>query len=164
MEASKKALQILLYLFISWAVLVATHLGEFWPYSIYPMFSQAGKQWTRALIVESEKDPDSLEFWDTTGRDGLTGRVVSTKSIGVDTIDYSNFVVKTKNWTPERVHALRYMLGEHHFAESTFVIYKVSGYLDEEGKVQVQYLPFLAFTNDTTYQNPNLEPGQYFLK
>lgn len=162
MEASKKALRILLYLFISWALLVATHLGEFWPYSIYPMFSQAGKPWTRALIVESEKNPESPEFWETTSVDGLNGRVVSTKSIGVDTIDYSNFVVKTKNWTPERIHALRYMLGEQNFAVNSFVIYKVSGQLDDEGKVQVQYLPFLTFTADSTYFNPNLKPEQYF--
>src|SRR5262245_41465505 len=36
------------------ALLAATHGGEFWPFSIYPMFSQAGRSWARALVVEAQ--------------------------------------------------------------------------------------------------------------
>ena len=32
--------------------LLATNLGEFWPFSIYPMFSKAGGEWTRAVVLE----------------------------------------------------------------------------------------------------------------
>jgi hypothetical protein len=41
-----------------YAVLVASHEGEFWPFSIYPMFSQAGNPWTRAMVIDVTDLPD----------------------------------------------------------------------------------------------------------
>ncbi|MET0414012.1 MAG: hypothetical protein ABW217_22070 [Polyangiaceae bacterium] len=33
-----------------YVALVATHKGEFWPFSVYPMFASAGRPWQRALV------------------------------------------------------------------------------------------------------------------
>lgn len=46
---------------VVYGLLVAIHLGEFWPFSIYPMFSQTGNPWTGAA-----------ERIDVLGRQGRT--------------------------------------------------------------------------------------------
>lgn len=64
MRFPKRALHIVGGVLVVYALLVATHLGEFWPFSIYPMFSQAGTPWTRAVVRElpSQTDPDTLSM------------------------------------------------------------------------------------------------------
>ena len=42
MQHAKKAGCLLVSLFMLQTLLVSTHLGEFWPFSIYPMFSRGG--------------------------------------------------------------------------------------------------------------------------
>ena len=59
MTFRRKALRITLGTLIVYALLVATHLGEFWPFSIYPMFSQAGNPWSRAVVREMPPGTDS---------------------------------------------------------------------------------------------------------
>lgn len=158
---SKKAMRVLGIVFLVNALLVATHLGEFWPFSIYPMFSQAGNPWTRALLTElppSQRDID----WDVTGRDGIVGNPLGTKNIGVDQIDFSNFVVKTKNWNKKRLEALRFMLGEQELENKNLLVYKVNGKLSDQDQVKITYTPFLYFTKDSTYYNPQLDSTAYF--
>ena len=43
--------------------LLPSHEGEFWPFSIYPMFSQAGNPWTRAMVLDVTTTPDA-ELWE----------------------------------------------------------------------------------------------------
>jgi hypothetical protein len=153
-KTSSKPLKILGYMLLVNVLLVSTHLGEFWPFSIYPMFSQAGNPWTRAMITEIS-DEDSLT-WETTSREALNGTPVSVKSLGVDQIDYSNFVSKTQNWTTSRLEALRYMIGEEHIQDRNFVIFKVNGRLSESDSVVIEYTPQFLFAADTTILNPYL--------
>ncbi|MFD2533393.1 hypothetical protein [Gracilimonas halophila] len=158
---SKKAMRVLGVVFLVNALLVATHLGEFWPFSIYPMFSQAGNPWTRALLTEippSQKDID----WDITGLDDIEGNPIGTKNIGVDQIDFSNFVVKTKEWNRKRLQALRFMLGEGELETKNLLVYKVNGKLSEQDQVEITYTPFIYFTKDSTYYNPKLDSAAYF--
>ena len=58
-----RGLKLIGWLFLLSTVLVASHKGEFWPFSIYPMFSQAGNSWSRALLIEIEPD-DTTNIWD----------------------------------------------------------------------------------------------------
>ena len=50
MNFIQKSVRITLISFIIYGALVATHEGEYWPFSIYPMFSKAGNPWTRAIV------------------------------------------------------------------------------------------------------------------
>lgn len=147
-------MRILGYMLLVNVFLVSTHAGEFWPFSVYPMFSQAGNPWTRAMITEIA-DEDSLS-WETTNFEALNGAPVSVKSLGVDQIDYSNFVSKTKEWTPKRLQALRFMIGEDHIRDRNLIILKVNGRLTESDSIAIQYTPQFFFTADTTLVNPNL--------
>ena len=156
----RKAKRLLLVVFLINAVLVATHKGEFWPFSIYPMFSKAGKPWTRALLRDVTNTPDSI-IWKTHQYPDLPGEVLKTADIGVDNIDYSNFLVKTKVWDSTRTYALRYMLGEEHLQNRRFLAIKVSGSLMQEGGVKSEALPYILFDKDGNHLNPNLTPESY---
>jgi hypothetical protein len=140
---------------VIFAVLVATHLGEFWPFSIYPMFSKGGRTWTRALVRDVANVPDSL-VWQSTGFNDLPGLPVVLPEYGVDQIDYSNFMSKTKNWDRKRVQALRDMFKEENLQGNKWLAMKVSGHLAGKDSVVVEALPFWLLTVDSSYKNPNL--------
>lgn len=142
------------------AVLVATHLGEFWPFSIYPMFSRGGRTWTRALVRDVANVPDSL-VWQTTDFNNLTGKPVVLPEYGVDQIDYSNFMSKTKEWDAKRVQALRNMFKEENLKGNKWLTMKVSGHLEGKDSVVIEALPFWLLSEDSSFRNPNLPLEAY---
>lgn len=156
----KQAGKILLIVFIINAVLVAGHKGEFWPFSIYPMFSKAGKPWTRALVRDVTHLPDSM-IWKTYNYPDLPGDPATTLALEIDNIDYSNFVCKTKNWTAERTAALRFMIGEQHIKDRKLLAVKVSGRLENSG-VTTTAQPYLLFDEAGNHFNPLLDSANYF--
>ena len=146
---------------IVYALLVATHEGEFWPFSIYPMFSQAGNPWTRAMLIDVT-DADSDEFWRPQSPDDKAGPPVPLRAYGVDQIDYSNFISQTKNWTPQRRDALHQMFGINQIGENRWLAAKVHGEMIGEDSVSVRIEPFLLMTADSVYMNPLLDESHYF--
>ncbi|MDX1586597.1 MAG: hypothetical protein R3222_07630, partial [Balneolaceae bacterium] len=60
--------------------LVATHEGEFWPFSIFPMFSQAGNPWSRGVLERVDNRNDT-SIWATKTISDIKDRVVSLDSI-----------------------------------------------------------------------------------
>ncbi|WP_018126688.1 hypothetical protein [Balneola vulgaris] len=161
MSFKKKSIRVTLISFLIYGFLVATHEGEYWPFSIYPMFSKAGQPWTRALVRDMANVPE-VEIWETTNLDSLKGNPISMRAIGVDQIDYSNFVSKTKNWNSQRISALRTMLGNEDVNSNTWMIYKVKGQLIGSDSVEVKAIPYLYFKRDTTLFNPSLPKTDYF--
>lgn len=157
----KRSIRIMLATILVFGILVATHLGEFWPFSIFPMFSQAGNPWTRAMAMDVTDYPHD-DVWTITIVDELPGEHFSMRAHNVDQIDYSNFVSKTRNWNPVRVTALRNMLGEHHLQNRRVMIYKVQGELAYNDSVAVQATPMMLLEPDSTYFNPNLPHSFYF--
>lgn len=160
MSNKKRAVRITLITFLLSAVLLATHKGEYWPFSIYPMFSQAGNPWTRAIVSDVTYIDDS-EIWTTTPLSDIKGTVVSIRAAGVDQIDFSNFVSKTNHWDAQRIQALRTMIGEKNFSSSDWMVFKVHGKLVGSDSVIVESKPYLLFKSDTTLFNPNLPESDY---
>lgn len=166
--SSQKSMKILLFTFLTYGLLVGTHLGEFWPLSIYPMFSKAGNPWTRALATTTESPASDSLVWKTRTINSFSGETISlegeafTLSGYESHIDFPNFVSKTKNWDSKRIDALRQMLMEDLDEEPNFVIYKVRGELTDNNSVNIQYLPVLYLNADTSYFNPNLDTSYYF--
>lgn len=158
MERYTKYKYILIVTLIINALLVATHEGEFWPFSIFPMFSQAGNPWSRGMVQQIDGPVDSLD-WQPKPLSEVENRALSLDSIGVDDIDYANFVSKTKDWNDKRVTALRDMLNIADYPGSKWMITQVKGYLTEEDSVIVQAVPLFLFTPDTTLRSPNLPSG-----
>ena len=161
MSNKKRSIKITLLTFLISGILLATHKGEYWPFSIYPMFSKAGNPWTRAIITDVSSI-DETELWRTTSLTEIQGIVVEIEDAGVDQIDFSNFVSKTKDWNSVRVQALRTMIGEHNFEREDWMVFKVHGKLVGNDSVNVESTPYLLFRSDTTIFNPNLTETDYF--
>jgi len=151
---ANRGLKILGWLFLLSMVLVASHKGEFWPFSIYPMFSQAGNPWSRALLIEIEPE-DTTTIWAEKTLDKVEQQnVVPVKSLGVDQIDYSNFISKTERWTPGRINALKTLFPEQRLEGRTVMATKATGKLIRDDSVSVVLLPMFLINADTIRVNP----------
>lgn len=108
-----KSIRILLGVLVVYGVLVATHDGEFWPFSIFPMFSSAGQPWTRALVRDVPYDASDTLLWAPRTLETLPGRAVTLDEVGVSQNDLSVFLERTHFWTPERRQTLTALLQPH---------------------------------------------------
>lgn len=159
MTLEKKTSKILVGSFLVYAILVATHLGEFWPFSVYPMFSKAGRPWNRSLvrqINQSDLNPNTL--WKVTDFDNLPGEQVVMNDLGISQNDIANMVSKTKVWDKDKVSNLRKLFGGH-LEGQIFLIYKVRGEKveDADRPIAIKFTPFTVLLSDTTWFNPNLQ-------
>lgn len=157
---SKRGIKIIGITLIVYALLVAPHEGEFWPFSIYPMFSQAGNPWTRAMVLNVTDKPDS-EIWERHILQDLDSDVVDLRSYGVDQIDFSNFVSKTENWTNTRRNALIRMFGSDAIGSERWMVSKVKGEMIGADSVAIEIIPFFLITSDSTFMNPNIPESEY---
>lgn len=158
---SKRSLKVIGILLLIYGMLVATHEGEFWPFSIYPMFSQAGNPWTRAIVLDVTDLPED-EIWDQRPLSELSVDPVPVGNYGVDQIDFSNYMSKTENWTQRRRNAVRYMFGPENIGAGRWMASKAHGRLVGEDSVVVVIQPFLLITSDSVYTNPTLDESDYF--
>ena len=157
-DKAKKGIVITLVVYL---ILVATHLGEFWPFSIYPMFSKAGYPWTRAMAMEISECPnsDTILEWSPSSIDTLPGEQFVMREHGVDQIDFANFVSKTNAWTTNRILALKKMLDLQNSGKSV-LIYRVSGSLSTSREVDIQATPVLILCPNDHYLNPQFNHVQ----
>lgn len=155
----EKSTRYLIAVFIVYGLLVAPHEGEFWPFSIYPMFSKAGNPWTRALVRDVTNTPDSLK-WQSTDLQSLNGSPVALQDYGVDQIDFANFVSKTKEWTPQRKQALQVMFGKGNIKDRELMVMKVNGRIVGDDSVTVEAVPLLLVTDQEVETNTNLGEKQ----
>lgn len=144
-----------------YAVTVATNLGEFWPFSIYPMFSQAGNPWSRSLVREVA--PDDSIAWDAVPLDDLPGEPYGVAWGGVDAIDLANFVSKTREWDTDRVAALQLMLlADPPKDPLHLLVFRVRARLTEDDSVAVMATPYVLVGTDLVptdaHLNPELRP------
>ncbi len=159
-KESKRGMRVIGVILLVFAVLVAPHEGEFWPFSIYPMFSQAGNPWTRAMILDVT-DYDEEEIWEQRTIDDFIGDPVSVRSYGVDGIDFANFVSKTDRWTQERREALRSMFSLNTFNDKKWLVVKAKGHLAGQDSVAVDIIPWILLTDEGTELNPNINQSEY---
>jgi hypothetical protein len=158
---SRRAIRWIGILLIIYAALVATHEGEFWPFSIYPMFSQAGNPWTRAMVVDVTDMPDE-QIWQVQPLEDVRHRAVAVRPLGIDQIDYANFMSKTRNWTDSRREALLTMFGDDHLEGRRWMTAKVTGRPAEDDTVVIEVHPWLMLTEEGVIENPHLDSDAYF--
>lgn len=157
---SRRGMKVIGITLLIYAVLVAPHEGEFWPLSIYPMFSQAGNPWSRAMVLDVTDQPEN-EIWEAQPLESRTSDVAAVGSYGVDQIDYSNFVNKTIVWTDTRRQALIDMFGPEEIGDKRLMISKVRGELVGPDSVAIEIQPFILITADSTFLNPNLSAEEF---
>lgn len=156
MSRSAKALRIVGIVFALYAVLVATHRGEFWPFSIYPMFSQAGQPWTRALVRKVPAETDLS--WKKTSLEDLPGQPFPVEYHGIAQSDLANYVGKTNEWTEQRIRGLRSVLGGNYEFSTPLLVMRVRGRLVGDS-VAVRATPVLLYTRNTVQRNPSVSAG-----
>lgn len=152
---SKRGMKIIGVILIMYAALVASHEGEFWPFSIYPMFSQAGNPWTRAMVLDVTNLPDD-ELWNRTPLEQKPGNAVPVGQFGVDQIDFSNFVSKTDEWTTARLDAMHIMFGAQNIAHHRWMVSKVHGRMVGTDSVTVEIQPLILLTEEGSILNPHI--------
>jgi len=146
-------------IFLAFGILVSTHQGEFWPFSIYPMFSQAGKPWTRSLVRDVTGNAERVN-WQPVTVDELPGQPFAMDKISINQNDVSNFIQKAGTWTPQKVNGMR-RLFEESLAKRSLLLMRVQGRLDQnDDTVQVSFTPYMLMTADTTILNPGLITGK----
>ena len=155
MSVSEKALQIVGIVFVLYALLVASHEGEFWPLSIYPMFSQAGTPWTRSLVRELPADVDPKDFdWKTRSLDSLPGTEYPLVPRNINQNDVANYLSKARTWTDERINGLRGIFTKNRTLTSPLLLLRARGELVRDS-VHVSVTPVMIFAPDTTYLHPD---------
>lgn len=137
-----------------YTLLVATHLGEFWPFSIFPMFSQAGNPWTRSLVRQVPEDRPTDRTWKTVSLEELPGEPLRLAEQGINQNDVANFVSKTRAWNEQRLRGLRHLL-EVPRINRTLHVYRVRGRLGENA-VEITAEPLILFAPDTTFTAPSI--------
>jgi len=157
MSLHARALRIVGGVFVVYALLVATHLGEFWPFSIYPMFSQAGEPWTRAVVREMPEDTDDLASWDAVPFRDLPGAAYPLVPQGINQNDVANYVSKTDTWTQERLRGFRSLFTKGRTLPKPLLVMKVRGSLAGDS-VSVEARPVMLLTPDSLRLHPDLRP------
>lgn len=152
MSKHKRIIGIVLIINI---LLVSTHEGEFWPFSIFPMFSQAGNPWSRG-VVENVQDTTRSDLWQTKPVAHIDDRILPLEQYGIHEIDYANYISKTKDWTDKKINGLRSTFQIDQYPNQMWLATRVMGSLTEQDSVQINAIPMFLFTADTTYKNPNL--------
>jgi hypothetical protein len=155
-DSLRRAGRLLLGTFLVYGLLVATHRGEFWPFSIYPMFSQAGDPWSRA-VVRDVSDAGEPPPWTASPLPNVPGEPFALESLQISNIDLANFVSKTDTWTPERVEGLRSQFSDQ-LSDHTLLVMRVNGRMVEGDSVVVEYVPYVYLHSDSTALHPKLQP------
>lgn len=155
--AYKKSIKAIGLTFLVYALLVATHLGEFWPFSIYPMFSQAGNPWSRSIVRDlSDLPEDGAVPWQIVDSDALPGKPVALTEHGVDPIDLANFVSKTEKWDADRVEGLRNMFRADQLAGQKLLVFRAGGEMNAQDSVVLHFEPYVLIHEQGAQVNPTL--------
>jgi hypothetical protein len=157
MKPATRSAYIIIGTLAVYALLVATHRGEFWPFSIYPMFSQAGNPWSRSLVRELPPEVNSPEElpWASVALGEVPGISYPLDPRGISQNDVANYISKTDTWSPDRIRGLRSIFAKNRTLSSPLLIMRVRGELVNDS-VAVQAIPVIAMMPDTTYVNPSL--------
>jgi len=139
--------------FVVYGLLVATNEGEFWPFSIYPMFSQGGNSWSRTIVQEVDFVPAR---WDTLTTSSLPGRAFPLLDHGIDPIDLANFVSKTTVWDEPRAAALQRMFAPELDDQRRLLIFRVTGRLVESDSIAISFIPYAVVSAEGAMLNPAL--------
>lgn len=121
-------------------LLALSHGGEFWPFSRFPMFSNAQKPWLRATLRELRAEDLALPLREVGQRD-LPGVAFALGSLGIDQNDLSELLRPQGDTLDAQEGALL----QQYFPDigaRTLVLYRVRGRLREDGTPRIRYRPF----------------------
>lgn len=106
----RRALEALSVVSVFYVALIATHGGEFWPFSVYSMFaSSAGRPWQRALVRVVGGAAASCSGGCELSE--MPGRALPLSERGVPQNDLSGLVQRAEHWSDDELQMLGAMFG-----------------------------------------------------
>jgi hypothetical protein len=153
----KKGIYLLAGIVAAYAALAATHKGEFYPFSIYPMFSQAGRPWNHSLVRDITHDSSAIN-WDNKTQKELPGSSFALNKVGISQNDLTAYIDKNDRWNKRQIKGLRTYFRQALKHKTDLLVFKVHGQLTD-GRSQrdtVKYIPFILIRRDTTIINPKI--------
>lgn len=148
----KRSWKIILGTFLVYGLLVAPHEGEFWPFSIYQMFSSAGNPWSR--VVVRSVDANAPVDWSTFPRDALPGTPYALEPAGVDALDVAALVTRTDAWDAGRRALLRQTLDPTGTSDAPALLVIQARGTPGPDSVRVAYTPVALVRPDTVVVGP----------
>lgn len=131
-------------LVLAYLTLALAHGGEFWPFSRFPMFSNAKKTWLRATLRELDAS-EPLSDLHEVGEKEVLGRPFPLGALAIDQNDLSEQLKSMgDSLEPAELAVLqRYFanVGEHRL-----LLYTVRGRLRSDRSVRVRYRPLALVT------------------
>lgn len=149
----KRSLWAIAITCVLYALLVGTHRGEFWPLSIYPMFSKAKS--TLYQVAVQRVSPgvwSEPEFWRGYGPGEIPGKPFAVAPHGMDAVDLAKYVRLTTDWTADRKQGIVDFFGDTS-RENTLVIMSAKGSVDRSGKLEVTYRPILVLEDGKAWDH-----------
>jgi hypothetical protein len=136
----RRSLTILALTCVGYAALVATHAGEFWPFSTFSMFARAGRPWQRALVrsVDGralEGHGNGLELRSYT-LDELPGSALPLQALDIPQNDLSGLVQRAEAWGQPDLDALAKLFGALP-CRTPLLVLRVTGALAAAGVSEV---------------------------
>lgn len=107
---ARRTLKALGAVALCYVALIATHGGEFWPFSVYPMFASAGKPWQRALVRVVSAGDDGSPAGHALSE--LPGSPLPLGEHGVPQNDLSSLVQRAERWSDAELEALGTMFAD----------------------------------------------------
>jgi hypothetical protein len=133
-------------LLATYLVLALTHGGEFWPFSRFPMFSNARKPWLRATMRELS-DAELARPLAEVGERDLPGAPFPLTALEVEQNDLSEVIKNMgESLDAEELQLLR-RFGAR-IGQRKVVLYAVRGRLRSDRSVRVRYRPLALLTHD----------------
>jgi hypothetical protein len=120
-------------LMLAYAALLATQRGEFFPFSLFPMFSKAGRPWERAIVRELTTVPACA-----VDAEQLPGSAVALAPLGLDQNDVSKALLRIREMSDQAAAEqtlARLFAGAR--ASRPLAIYQARGSLDAARSVRV---------------------------
>lgn len=123
-----RATKALLLTALAYVIIVASHRGEFWPFSTFSMFSGAGRPWTRALVRQVDEPIARAPVVAPYSLQALPGRPFTVPAPMQN--DLSSLVQRADRWTPEERRAIERALSRSGCAGS-LMLFRVLGRLTD---------------------------------
>jgi len=129
---ARRTLRVLGVVAIVYAATIATHGGEFWPFSSYSMFARAGRPWQRALVRVLDEATAGSALADAYAPEALPGTPLALAPLGIPQNDLSSLLQRAEVWGDTEREALARLFGTAP-CRAPLLVLRVSGAIEAEG-------------------------------
>jgi hypothetical protein len=127
----------------TYALLVGTHKGEFFPFSLFAMFSSGGRPWVRATVRELKGETAELSCASVPA-EALPGEPFPIRTVGLDQNDLSKFLLPLAIDPVAADLVLLERMFDVPRRTRELVIYRARGAREANGSIQVRYRALAA--------------------